>query len=114
MIQKGTSKSLMGRFEVLYSSHWSYPECKEAFNFSLNDFLFFGGYPCAVSLISDEKRWARYMGSSIVEPTISQDILMMEEIRKPALLRSLFFIGGVVQWSGSFLYQNAGATARFR
>jgi predicted AAA+ superfamily ATPase len=33
------------------------------------------------------------MGTSIVEPTISQDIMMMEEIRKPALLRSLFILG---------------------
>jgi predicted AAA+ superfamily ATPase len=33
------------------------------------------------------------MGTSIVEPTISQDILMMEEVRKPALLRSLFMLG---------------------
>jgi predicted AAA+ superfamily ATPase len=33
------------------------------------------------------------MESSIVEPTISQDILMMEEVRKPALLRSLFMLG---------------------
>jgi predicted AAA+ superfamily ATPase len=83
----------MGRFEILYSPHWNYAECKEAFGYSLDDFLFFGGYPGAASLIKDESRWARYMGTSIVEPTISQDILMMEEVRKPALLRSLFMLG---------------------
>ncbi|HAX97129.1 MAG TPA: hypothetical protein DCY35_11530 [Prolixibacteraceae bacterium] len=88
LLQKGLSESLMGRFEILYSPHWSYSECKEAFGYSLDDFLFFGGYPGAAQLIKDENRWARYMGTSIVEPTISQDILMMEEIRKPALLRS--------------------------
>ncbi|MGI6154157.1 MAG: ATP-binding protein [Christensenellaceae bacterium] len=93
LLQKGLAESLMGRFEILYSTHWSYPECKDAFDYSLDDFLFFGGYPGAVSLINDEDRWARYMGTSIVEPTISQDILMMEEIRKPALLRSLFMLG---------------------
>ena len=60
MIQKGATESLMGRFEVLYSAHWSYRECKEAFDFSLNDFLFFGGYPGAASLISDEECGARY------------------------------------------------------
>jgi predicted AAA+ superfamily ATPase len=93
LLQKGLAESLMGRFEILYSQHWSYAECQEAFGYSLEDFLFFGGYPGASALIKDEARWARYMGTSIVEPTISQDILMMEEVRKPALLRSLFMLG---------------------
>ncbi|MDR1622109.1 MAG: ATP-binding protein [Synergistaceae bacterium] len=93
LLQKGLAESLMGRFEILYSLHWSYSECREAFGYSLDDFLFFGGYPGAAALIEDENRWARYMGTSIVEPTISQDILMMEEVRKPALLRSLFMLG---------------------
>jgi predicted AAA+ superfamily ATPase len=93
LLQKGLAESLLGRFEVLYSPHWSYGECREAFGYSLDDFLFFGGYPGASSLIKDENRWARYMGQSIIEPTISQDILMMEEVRKPALLRALFALG---------------------
>ena len=93
LLQKGLSESLMGRFEMIYSSHWNYAECREAFGYSLDDFLFFGGYPGAAALIKDENRWARYMGTSIVEPTVSQDILMMEEVRKPALLRSLFMLG---------------------
>jgi len=93
LLQKGLAESLMGRFEILYSPHWSYAECREAFGYNLDDFLFFGGYPGTSALIEDEGRWARYMGTSIVEPTISQDILMMEEVRKPALLRSLFMLG---------------------
>lgn len=93
LLQKGLTESLMGRFEILYSPHWNYAECKEAFGYRLDDFLFFGGYPGAASLIKDENRWARYMGTSIIEPTISQDILMMEEVRKPALLRALFVLG---------------------
>ncbi len=93
LLQKGLSESLMGRFEILYSPHWSYSECKEAFGYSLEDFLFFGGYPGAAVLVKDEIRWARYIGNSIVEPTISQDIMLMEEVRKPALLRSLFMLG---------------------
>jgi predicted AAA+ superfamily ATPase len=93
LLQKGLTESLMGRFEILYSPHWNYSECKKAFGYSLEDFLFYGGYPGAATLIHDEDRWARYIGTSIVEPTISQDILMMEEVRKPALLRSLFMFG---------------------
>ena len=95
LLQEGLTESLMGRFEVLYSPHWNFSECKKAFGYSLEDFLFFGGYPGAAALKSDEERWARYIGSSIVEPTISQDVLLMEEVRKPALLRSLFKLGAV-------------------
>jgi predicted AAA+ superfamily ATPase len=93
LLQKGMSESLMGRFEVLYSTHWSLAECRAAFGYSLQDFLFFGGYPGAAGLKGDVRRWARYMGTSIVEPTISQDVLMMEDVRKPALLRALFDLG---------------------
>ena len=93
LMQKGLSESLMGRFEVLHCPHWSYSECKDAFDYSLDEFLLFGGYPGAAPLIKDEARWARYIGTSIVEPTISHDILLMEEVRKPALLRSLFMLG---------------------
>ena len=74
LLHKGLAESLMGRFEILYSPHWNYSECKEAFGYSLDDFLFFGGYPGAAALIKDESRWARYMGTSIVDPTISHDI----------------------------------------
>lgn len=93
LIRKGMEESLMGRFEVLYSPHWEYAECREAFDYSLDDFLFFGGYPGVAPLKNDETRWARYMGTSIVEPTLSQDILSMEAVRKPALLRALFVLG---------------------
>ena len=93
LLQKGLEESLTGQFEILFCPHWSYAECKEAFGYSLDEFLFFGGYPGAASLIDDENRWSRYLGMSIVEPAIAQDILMMEEVRKPTLLRSLFMLG---------------------
>jgi predicted AAA+ superfamily ATPase len=93
LIQEGMNESLMGRYEVLFSPHWNFVEMKEAFGYGLDDYLFFGGYPGASVLKEDEERWVRYMGASIVEPAISQDILMLEEIRKPALLRALFMLG---------------------
>jgi predicted AAA+ superfamily ATPase len=93
LIQKGMAESLMGRFELLHSSHWNYSEMSSAFGYSLDDFLFFGGYPGAAALKDDEARWARYLGASIVEPALSQDILMLEAVRKPALLHALFMLG---------------------
>ena len=93
LIQKGLNESMAGRYEVLFCPHWNYGECKTAFGYKLDDFLFFGGYPGAAALTNDVERWVRYIGSSIVEPVISRDILQMEEVRKPALLRSLFTLG---------------------
>jgi predicted AAA+ superfamily ATPase len=93
LIQKGLSESMAGRFEVLFCPHWNYKECRTAFKYTLDDFLFFGGYPGAAALKDDLGRWVRYMSSSIVEPVMSKDVTMMEEVRKPALLRSLFALG---------------------
>ena len=93
LIQKGLNESMAGRFEVLFCQHWKYSECKTAFRYKLDDFLFYGGYPGAAALKEDTERWVRYIGSSIVEPVLSRDILQMDEVRKPALLRSLFTLG---------------------
>lgn len=93
LLRKGLEDSLKGRFEVLRSTHWSLAECQEAFGFSLDDFLFFGGFPGAARLSSDEQRWRAYMRDSIIEPTISNDVLEQEDVRKPALMRALFELG---------------------
>jgi len=95
LVQKGINESMAGRFEVLFCPHWNYTECKAAFKYKLDDFLFFGGYPGGAEIKNDVERWVRYMGTSIVEPVIARDILQMEEVRKPALLRSLFTLGAV-------------------
>lgn len=93
LLRKGLEDSLKGRFEVIHSPHWSYAECSAAFGFDLDDFLFFGGFPGAARLRGDQLRWRRYMKDSIIEPTISKDVLEGGDIRKPALMRSLFELG---------------------
>ena len=98
LLQQGLSESLAGRYEVLRSTHWSYAEMRDAFGYSLDDYLLFGGYPGAARLVGDEERWADYMRDSIVEATLSRDVLQMEAVRKPALLRGLFLLGA--QYSG--------------
>ena len=87
------AESLKGRFEVIPSTQWSFSECSEAFGYSLDEFLFFGGYPGSAALVRDVDRWFAYMHDSIIEPTITQDVLEMETVRKPALMRALFEIG---------------------
>jgi predicted AAA+ superfamily ATPase len=89
-VQQGLSESLAGRFELIHAPHWSFAEMHDAFGLSLDEFLFFGGYPGAAPLIEDEQRWAAYVLDSIVETTVSRDLLLLTRVDKPALLRSLF------------------------
>ncbi|MCL2403512.1 MAG: ATP-binding protein [Coriobacteriia bacterium] len=93
LLQSGLSESLMGRFEILHSTHWSYAECREAFDYSFHDFLLYGGYPGGAPLRHEPDRWKSYIESSIIESTLSKDVLALESIRKPALLRQLFSLG---------------------
>lgn len=90
LLQKGLEESLMGRYELVRSPHWGYSECSDAFGFSLDDYLYFGGYPGAAVFAGDELRWASYVRDAIIEPTISRDVLSLEDVRKPALMRSVF------------------------
>jgi len=101
LIQKGLGESLAGRFETIYLGHWTFSEMENAFGYSADEFTYFGGYPGSAGLISNEKRWKDYIKNSLIESTISQDILMMTRVDKPALLKNLFEIGS--QYSGQVL-----------
>lgn len=90
LIQHGLSESLTGRFELIRAPHWSFGEMRDAFGFSFEQFVYFGGYPGAAALVGDEDRWASYVLDSIVETTISRDLLLLTRVDKPALLRGLF------------------------
>ncbi len=101
LIQKGLTESLAGRFETIPITHWSFQEMKAAFNFSLDEYMYFGGYPGAAGLIKDEERWKRYLLDSLIDTTLSKDILLMNRIDKPILLRRLFQLG--CEYSGQIL-----------
>ncbi|NLB65872.1 MAG: ATP-binding protein [Lentisphaerae bacterium] len=104
LILKGLTESLSGRFEQTVLTHWSYSEMKQAFGFSLNEFIFYGGYPGAAPLIGNPERWRNYLLNSLIETTISRDILLMTRIDKPALLRQLFELA--CRYSGQVLSYN--------
>jgi predicted AAA+ superfamily ATPase len=101
LVQKGLSESLTGRFEINHMSHWSYSEMNEAFGWTPENYVWFGGYPGSEELINDEYRWKRYICDSIVETSITKDILMLTRIDKPALMRQLFELG--CTYSGQIL-----------
>jgi predicted AAA+ superfamily ATPase len=89
-IQGGLSDSLAGRYELIRAPHWSLSECKEAFNWNITEFLKFGGYPAAASLVSDVPRWQSYLRDGIIEPVLGRDLQTAVQVQKPALLRQLF------------------------
>jgi predicted AAA+ superfamily ATPase len=101
MIQKGLTESLAGRFEVTYVGHWSFSEMEEAFSWNVNQYIYYGAYPGAASLIHGEERWKNYIKDSLIETSISKDILMLTRVDKPAVLKRLFELGCL--YSGQIL-----------
>lgn len=116
LVQHALTESLAGRFETIPVPHWSYSEMKAAFGLTVDQYVYFGGYPGAATLIEDEPRWRRYISDALIETTISRDILLMSRVDKPALLRRLFQLG--CDYSGQILsyqkmlgqLQDAGST----
>lgn len=104
LLEKGLSESLAGRFEEIRMSHWTYQEMKDCFGFTLDQYVYYGGYPGSVSLIDDEERFSQYIQSSIIDATINKDILMDTPISKPALLRQTFELSA--SYSGEILSLN--------
>ena len=92
LLQQGLSESLAGRFETISVTHWSFSEMHSAFGFSLNTYLYYGGFPGAAALLKDADRWKQYVNDSLIETTVSRDILLMTRVDKPALLRQLFHL----------------------
>ncbi|MYB34329.1 MAG: ATP-binding protein [Gammaproteobacteria bacterium] len=103
-MQQGLTESLAGRFELIRVRHWSFMEMVDAFNFDLDRYVYFGGYPGGARLIHDEPRWRDYVRASLVEPVFDQDILALTRIEKPALMKNLFELG--CAYSGQILSYN--------
>ena len=93
LLQKGLADSLAGRFETIKMTHWNYTEMHEAFGLSFDEYIYYGGYPGAASLMKDPDRWGNYIRDSIIDATINKDILFDTPISKPALLRQTFELG---------------------
>ncbi|MCC7329523.1 MAG: ATP-binding protein [Gammaproteobacteria bacterium] len=101
LIARGLTESLAGRFETLRLPHWSFSEMRAGFGFNLDDYLCFGGYPGAAPLVRDPVRWSRYISDSLIETSISRDVLLLTRVDKPALLRRLFELA--CRYSGQVL-----------
>ena len=95
LIQKGLEESLTGRFETLKMGYWEWNEMRDAFGISMEQFIYFGGFPGLAPYINDEDRWRRIMEDAIISPILNHDILDIEEIRNPSLLRQVFETGSI-------------------
>ncbi len=90
LLQKGLTESLAGRFLLHRCNHWDYPEMRTAFGYTLDEWLFFGGYPGAARFKNEVQLWAQYIRDSLIETVLAKDVLQMQNVAKPALLRHLF------------------------
>lgn len=101
LMGQGLTESLAGRFETLHLPHWSFFEMQKAFNWTLDQYLFYGAYPGAAPLIKQPNRWSGYIRNSLIETTVARDVLLLSRVDKPALLRRLFELG--CNYSGQIL-----------
>lgn len=90
LLARGVTESLAGRFFLHRCLHWSWRECREAFGWDLDRWIFFGGYPGAAPLVDDQPAWQSYVLDSLIETVLSRDVLAMQTVAKPTLLRHLF------------------------
>lgn len=90
LVQQGLTESLTGRFFLHRCNHWTWPECRDAFGWSFEQWIYFGGYPGATPFVNDDSAWKRYVTDSLIETVLARDVLQMQTVTKPALLRHLF------------------------
>ncbi len=93
MLRKGLTESLAGRFELIRLGHWTLQEMEDAFGWTLDNWIYYGGYPGSASLIKDMRRWKKYIKESLVAPAIEKDVILTSNIYKPALMKQLFELG---------------------
>jgi len=67
-------------------------EMKGCFGWAIDQYVYFGGYPASASLIRNESRWGQYIRDSLIETALSKDILLLNRVEKPVLLRQLFVL----------------------
>jgi predicted AAA+ superfamily ATPase len=90
LVQSGLSESLSGRFYLHRCMHWDWEECRQAFGWSLRDWLYFGGYPGGARFAEDESVWRQYISDSMIETVLTRDVMQLAPVTKPVLMRHLF------------------------
>ena len=103
----GQNESLAGRFDSHRVTHWSLPEMTQAFGLTVEEFMFFGGYPVPFSHESEGttlRPWRDYILNTIITPVIDRDIVGLTRIQNPALMHQLIDLA--LRYSGQIISYN--------
>ncbi len=107
----GRGESLAGRFTPFDVRHWSLSEMVDAFDFTLDEYVYFGGYPGAAPLVRDLGAWRQYVAYSIIAPVFGRDILALTRVDRSALMRQIVDL--VPEYSGQIVrYDHLGKRLR--
>jgi hypothetical protein len=95
-IGRGARETMAGRFEHLRLLHWAPGDLARLLGLEPNAAVGWamacGTYPGALAFRGDEARLRAYVRDAIVEPALGRDLLALETIRRPALVRQLFAV----------------------
>jgi hypothetical protein len=97
-ITTGARNELAGRFELLTLRHWTARDLMQAFGLPADEaaevYVRFGAFPGELERRDDFARWREYILHAIIDPALNRDLLLLEQIQKPALLRQINSIAG--------------------
>jgi predicted AAA+ superfamily ATPase len=92
-LASGSRESMAGRFERIGVAQWSAADLVAQLGVPASEaaqrIVSHGGYPGAVAYWPEPERWRAYLRDAIVEPAIGRDLMALEAVRKPALLRQV-------------------------
>ncbi|WP_419163866.1 ATP-binding protein [Candidatus Palauibacter sp.] len=103
----GLNESLAGRFTPMPATHWSLGEMALAFDLTVDEYVYFGGYPGALPAGPGSERlvaWRDHIACAIVAPVIERDIVGLTRVTKPALMRQLMDLAP--RYSGQLMSYN--------
>lgn len=100
----GGHETIVGRCMPVHADHWSFSEMSAAFGFSVDEYLFFGGYPGTAREVTNPKVWRKAVLDTIIAPAIERDIVALTRVDKPSLMRRLMELAA--RYSGQMLSYN--------
>lgn len=92
-LTSGARNELAGRFELLTLRHWTARDLAQAFHLNSDEaaavYVRYGAFPGEMTRRHDYARWRDYIMHAILDPALNRDLLLLEHIQKPALLRQI-------------------------
>ncbi|MCY3595459.1 MAG: AAA family ATPase [Bacteroidetes bacterium] len=101
----GQNESLAGRFDFHRVTHWSLPEMTQAFGLTVEEYMFFGGYPgpfCRDSEGITLRPWRDHILTAILTHVTKRDIMGLTRFHNPVVIRQLIDLS--LRYSGNFIY----------